>query len=86
MKNLPEIVPLPENLRSSPDLYLLNGGSAIIGPDSSYLVEPVFEKECILYHELEDLDWPIRERLTLDVSGHYSRNDVFDFNVNKKRL
>ncbi len=61
----------------SPDKLLLRGGSAIIGPDGSYLVGPVYDEETILTAELDltDID---REKMTLDVSGHYFRPDVFN--------
>lgn len=66
------------------ETFVLKGGSSIIGPDASYLEEPVWEKEGLLTHEL-DLGWPTRERMTLDVSGHYNRPDVFHFEVNQSR-
>jgi len=45
-----------------------------------YVVEPVFEQETIIIAEL-DLNAVDREKMTLDVSGHYSRPDIFDFKV-----
>ncbi len=59
---------------------LLNGGSAIIGPDGFYVQEPVFNKEQLLVATL-DLSRIREEQMTLDVSGHYSRPDVFEFKV-----
>ncbi len=56
----------------------LRGGSAIIAPDGSYVIEPVFDTEEILLAEL-DLGAIDRESMTLDVSGHYHRPDLFDF-------
>jgi len=79
---------LPAGLRASPELaaqpddFLLRGGSAIIGPDGKYIVEPVYEKETIVMAEL-DLDAVDREKMTLDVSGHYSRPDIFDLQLRK---
>lgn len=63
---------------------LLDGGSCVIGPDGHYLLPPVFGKEEILTAEL-DLTEIKKEQMTLDVSGHYQRPDIFDFNVNRKR-
>ena len=68
----------PESCES----LLLRGGSCIIAPDGSYVVEPVFDKEEIVIAEL-DLTLIDKEMMTLDVSGHYSRPDVFDFKVNR---
>ena len=76
---------LPEQLLSETDLSklpenILRGGSCIIAPDGNYVIEPVFEKEEIIIAEL-DLTQIDKEKMTLDVSGHYARPDVFDFKV-----
>ena len=59
---------------------VMRGGSAIIGPDGNYLVPPRFDEPAILTATLDTalLD---AERMTLDVAGHYSRPDVFEFGV-----
>lgn len=62
---------------------LQRGGSAIIAPDASYVVEPVFDESCIIYGELE-LDLVKQGHLLLDTDGHYSRPDVFELRVNEK--
>jgi predicted amidohydrolase len=72
----PELEPI-ESLKQNPDSLVLNGGSAIIGPDGSLLAGPVFNEEEILTAEL-DLARIAEESLTLDVTGHYSRPDLFD--------
>ena len=58
----------------------LRGGSAIIGPDGCYVVEPVVDREELIVAEL-DLAFVDRERMTLDVSGHYHRPDLFRFEL-----
>ena len=70
-------------LATDPEAFLLRGGSAIIGPDGQYIVEPVFEQETIVTAEL-DLNAVDREKMTLDVSGHYSRPDIFNFQIEKR--
>jgi nitrilase len=85
VKDLPEMLTLPETLKKAPDQYLLNGGSSVIGPDGAYILEPQFDMAEILYITIEDWESTLRERMTLDVSGHYYRPDVFDFQVNDKR-
>ena len=62
--------------------FVLRGGSSIIAPDGSYLIEPFFDDEKILTAEL-DLSIIDREAMTLDVSGHYQRADIFNFTVNR---
>lgn len=64
---------------------LLDGGSAIIGPDGGYLVEPVRNREELLTAEL-DLERIAEEKMTLDVGGHYSRPDLFELHVNRSPL
>jgi predicted amidohydrolase len=63
---------------------LIPGGSAIIGPDGLYIVEPVFGREELIVAEIET-DRAVEESLTLDVTGHYSRPDVFELTVRRKR-
>lgn len=52
-----------------------NGGSAIIGPDGSYVIEPVYGREAILYGEI-DLGAIVRAKAVFDTVGHYARPDV----------
>ena len=74
-----ELEPL-EALKQNPDAFVLNGGSAIIASDGALLAGPVFDEETILFAEL-DFARLAEESLTLDVTGHYSRPDIFDFRV-----
>lgn len=83
VKDLPAGLRATPELAAQPDAFVLRGGSAIIGPDGKYVVEPVFEKEIIITADL-DMNAVDREKMTLDVSGHYSRPDVFDFRVDKR--
>jgi predicted amidohydrolase len=82
-KMFPKEYELWEELRAQPEV-LLNGGSAIIGPDGAYVVEPVFGKEKLVVAEI-DVERALEESATLDVGGHYSRPDVFELIVNRKR-
>lgn len=85
VKDLPKELKLPENLANQPEYYLLNGGSCVVTPTGKYLLEPQFDQETILYANIPDLMQTYRERMTLDVTGHYNRADVFDFGVNRVR-
>lgn len=73
---------LPARSEITADDLLLNGGSCVIAPNGSFLVEPVFDTETIITMEI-DLREIDRESMTLDVSGHSLRSDVFNFSVNK---
>ena len=65
-------------LQSGDNQWIEHGGSAIIGPDSRYILEPVFDREGLLVSDL-DLTQIDRELMTFDVSGHYARPDLFRF-------
>jgi predicted amidohydrolase len=79
----PELEPHPLKA-PSPDAWVMRGGSAIIGPDGAYVAGPVYERSEILIADL-DLGRVREERMNLDVTGHYSRPDVFDFAVTRRR-
>jgi nitrilase len=59
------------------------GDSTIIDPDGKFLVEPVKNREEILYAEVDpkQLRGP---RWQLDVAGHYGRPDVFELTVRRE--
>ncbi len=64
-------------IAANPDAIVLNGGSAIIAPDGAVIAGPIFDEEAILTADL-DFSRIAEESLTLDVTGHYSRPDLFD--------
>ena len=73
----PELEPHPER-DTHPEPWVLRGGSAIIGPDGRYVAEPVYDEPAIVAAEL-DLGRTREESMTLDVTGHYHRPELFDF-------
>jgi predicted amidohydrolase len=82
VRDLPEELKTSAELAQNPDNFLLRGGSAVIAPDGRYIAGPVYEEETILIAEI-DLSEIDKEKMTLDVSGHYQRPDVFELNLNK---
>jgi nitrilase len=81
--DLPPEVREDADFRDAPE-ELLAGGSAIIGPDGRYIVEPVFGSEELIVGEI-DLGRAREEKLTLDVAGHYARPELFDLRVRRER-
>jgi nitrilase len=73
--------PHPDRV-SGPEQLVLRGGSAIIAPDGRYLAGPVYDRAEVLVACL-DLSERRAESMTLDVTGHYARPDVFDFSVRR---
>ena len=59
------------------------GNSSIIGPNGQFLAGPLEAKEGILYADI-DLQQIIKAKRMFDVVGHYSRPDIFSFNVKNK--
>lgn len=77
VRDLPAQLRAMPELGDNPDHLILRGGSAIIGPDGQYTVDPVLEEERIIVAEL-DFEVIDKERMTLDVTGHYQRADLFE--------
>ncbi|ODM97626.1 Bifunctional nitrilase/nitrile hydratase NIT4 [Orchesella cincta] len=63
---------------------ICRGGSCIINPLGEILAGPNFEGEAILFAEL-DMGDIIRGKFDFDVTGHYSRPDVFQISVNEQQ-
>ena len=79
----PELEAHPDRV-TSPSAFVMRGGSAIIAPNGRYLAGPVYEEPCILQATL-DLAEIRAESMALDVTGHYSRPDCFEFGVQRRR-
>ena len=78
----PADLPGVEDLAGQPEV-MCRGGSAIISPMGEVLAGPLFDREGILYAEL-DLAEVARSKFDFDVVGHYARPDVFQMVVNER--
>lgn len=84
--DFPDELELSAALEADKEKFVLQGGSCIFGPNGDCLLEPQFGKEKMIFFEVNGLEHSIyKEKMTLDTSGHYNRNDVFDFSVNNER-
>lgn len=63
---------------------LYDGGSCVAGPDGAWVVEPVTETEGLVIAEI-DASRVREERHNFDPTGHYSRPDVFDVRIDRRR-
>jgi nitrilase len=71
-----------EDLANEPEI-MCAGGSVILSPLGEVLAGPLWNQEGILTAEL-DFSILAKSKLDFDVIGHYSRNDVFNFSINKQ--
>ncbi|HMV46770.1 MAG TPA: carbon-nitrogen hydrolase family protein [Blastocatellia bacterium] len=76
--DLPGDFEFGENTPGDDSEFILNGGSAVIGPDGQYVAGPAFGSEVIILARI-NLERIREESLTLDVTGHFNRPDLFDF-------
>ncbi|MCX6031314.1 MAG: carbon-nitrogen hydrolase family protein [Chloroflexi bacterium] len=80
----PADLPGVEELASQPEV-MCRGGSAIISPLGDVIAGPLYDREGILYADL-DLAEVVRAKFDFDVVGHYARPDVFQLSVNERPL
>ena len=73
-----------DELNHQPDV-MCRGGSVIVSPMGDVLAGPLYDKEGILYAELDRAEI-VRAKVDFDVVGHYARPDVFQLFVNEKAL
>jgi predicted amidohydrolase len=78
----PEDLPGDLPLRDA-GIWEAHGGSAIIAPGGAYLAGPEFDKETIVYAEI-DLARTIEAKRWVDAAGHYSRPDVFQLHWDRR--
>jgi nitrilase len=78
----PKDLPGAEELAKQPEV-MCRGGSVILSPLGEVLAGPLWDKEGILYAELDPGDVS-RAKLDFDAVGHYARPDVFLLTVDER--
>lgn len=68
--------PMKGEMESS-DKNWMNGGTVVSDPTGQFLAEPLVDEEGIVYADM-DPKTAIEERQNFDISGHYSRFDIFN--------
>ena len=76
----PRDLDVEEELSREPEV-MCRGGSVIVSPFGEVMAGPLYDREGILYAEL-DMTEVVKGKLDFDVVGHYARPDVFQLLVN----
>ena len=79
--DIPDDFPEKSNLYPDTDEWVNPGDSVVIAPGGEIVAGPMNKEAGILYSEL-DLEKVAIAKRTLDVTGHYSRPDIFQLHVN----
>lgn len=80
--DLPDDFPEREKLFDA-DEWINDGNSVVVKPMGTVVAGPLHRDKGILYAEVDKED-ARRARRSLDVSGHYSRPDIFSFSVDRR--
>ena len=75
----------PEDLHCPEEIARLNdivcrGVSCVVDPYGHYVTEPVWDREAIIYADL-DMEQVPASRMEFDACGHYSRPDVLELTI-----
>jgi nitrilase len=62
--------------------WLNPGDSVVVAPGGELLAGPLHEEHGYLFADV-DISRSVAERRTLDVTGHYARNDIFQLTVDR---
>lgn len=77
----PDIFHCPDEIAKLPD-KILTGGSCIVDPFGHYVKAPVWDKEEIIYIDI-DMDKVPLSRMEFDGTGHYSRPDILELVIHE---
>lgn len=81
-RDLPEDFPDRDSLYPPEEDWINPGDSVVVAPGGEVLAGPLHEHQDILYAEVDPSRAALARR-TFDVSGHYSRPDLFTLKVNR---
>ena len=77
----PKDLHCPEEIARLPEL-VCRGGSCVVDPYGHYETEPVWDREAIVYADLDMQKVPA-SRMEFDACGHYARPDVLELRVHE---
>ena len=84
VRDMPVEMPGYERLYAdrAPEDWINSGDSVIVNPMGKIVAGPLHQEVGVLTADI-DLDRPRRDRMALDVAGHYGRPDVFSLTVDR---
>jgi nitrilase len=80
--DVPATFPGREQLFPDQDEWLNPGDSVVVAPGGEIVAGPLHEEHGLLFASVEPARVAAAHR-TLDVAGHYSRNDIFHLTINR---
>jgi nitrilase len=83
VKDIPQDFPQRDILYPDADEWINPGDSVVIAPGGKIEAGPLRKQDGILYYTIDLKKVGIAKR-AMDVTGHYSRPDIFTLQVNKK--
>ncbi|MFG1503771.1 carbon-nitrogen hydrolase family protein [Halobacteriovorax sp. ZH5_bin.2] len=83
--DIPDDIPFKDDIFPEPDDWLSDGDAVLFRPFGSAVAGPLSREKAILYAEY-DLEEVIDARRSLDIGGHYSRPDIFELTVDKRKM
>jgi nitrilase len=81
--DIPSDFPERDHLYPATETWINPGDSAVIAPGGDIVAGPMHEEKGILYAEI-DTERASKAKRDLDITGHYSRPDLFTLQVDRR--